>query len=99
MTTTLSQCIARVLDWVRLDKYPVEIVWDKLPDENHARAPMLPWMFGYSPNYLKAQLHWWDNPETPSDKPSWWHNPNKLVGSQSLNLSYSIINNDLGVAQ
>ena len=79
MTTSLSKSIARTLDWARIDQYPAEIVWDKLPQRDDPRVPLLPWTFGYAPNYFKTQLHWWDDPGKSSSKPAWWHNPNKLV--------------------
>ncbi|KAK7696338.1 hypothetical protein QCA50_000992 [Cerrena zonata] len=75
MTTSLSQSISRILDWAQIDSYPVQILWEKLPDANHPRAPMFPWMFGQSSNYFKSQLHWWDDPDSEEHKPPWWNRP------------------------
>lgn len=91
MTTSLSKSIARVLNWARIDKYPIEIVWNNLPDKAQPRAPMLPWMFGYSPNYFKAQIHWWDRPEDRNPKPVWWSEPNKLLRINGTDLEPLLI--------
>lgn len=79
MTTNLSKVIAERLAWARIDCHPITIEWDKLPTGDKPNVPMLPWMFGYSPNYLKAKTHWWDSPDVPYDKPPWWKSPDKEV--------------------
>ena len=83
MTSSLSKSINRTLNWARIDRYPVEIVWDMLPKRDEPRVPLLPWMFGYSPNYFKTQLHWWDYPNKSTSKPAWWDHPERLVGQTS----------------
>lgn len=89
MTTNLSQVLVKKLDWARIDCYPVQILWDKLPAGDRPNVPMLPWMFGYSPNYLKAKLHWWEHPNSPHDKPGWWSSPDKEV-SRTITLYVAI---------
>lgn len=96
MTTTLSRSIARILAWARIDKYPIEIVWAKLPAMDSPRAPMLPWMFGYSPNYFKSEIHWWDMPESDDNKPPWWSEPNKLVRNDYTSVKYVLIDRRYG---
>ena len=91
MTSSLSKSIHRSLNWARIDKYPIEIVWDKLPSREEPRVPLLPWMFGYSPNYFKTQLHWWDYPHQSSSKPAWWDHPEKLVSS-NMNMHWRNVN-------
>ena len=90
MSTSLSQSIARTLDWAQIDQYPIKITWDKLPRKDEPRAPLLPWVFGYAPNYFKSRLHWWDNPHQSSSKPVWWDKPDKLVSGPMLPMTYDL---------
>lgn len=91
MTTSLSKSIARALDWAQINQYPIRIIWDKLPKKDEPRVPLLPWVFGYAPNYFKTQLHWWDNPHQSSSKPAWWNKPDKLVSCCAFSIALLLI--------
>lgn len=79
MTTNISKLLSTKLNWARLDTYPIEIYWDKLPRETEPGVPQFPWLLSYTANYMKSHLHWWEGLNETRLTPHWWSDPSKEV--------------------